>query len=116
LGGKRVYSAIVDAMQAFLHEIEPDLAWIHDIKLATTPEIAYTDKANGLVYDWTHSSVSWEILLRFDQFFFAEYVAFPVEYVTVFTQFYQNIYIIISFFRADYLYSKKMVNFTQKYV
>ncbi|MDR2820356.1 MAG: transposase [Desulfovibrio sp.] len=37
LRGKRVYPVLVDAMQAFLRGIEPDLAWIHDIKLATTP-------------------------------------------------------------------------------
>jgi hypothetical protein len=32
---KRVYPVLVDAMQAFLHGSEPDLTWIHGIKLAT---------------------------------------------------------------------------------
>jgi transposase len=35
LQGKRVYPVLVDAMQSFLHDSEPDLAWIHGIKLAT---------------------------------------------------------------------------------
>jgi hypothetical protein len=35
LQGKRVYSVLVDAMQSFLHDSEPDLAWIYGIKLTT---------------------------------------------------------------------------------
>jgi hypothetical protein len=35
LQGKRVYPVLVDAIQAFLHGSEPDLAWIHGIKFAT---------------------------------------------------------------------------------
>jgi hypothetical protein len=35
LQGKRVYPVLVDAMRAFMHGTEPDLAWIYDLKPAT---------------------------------------------------------------------------------
>jgi transposase len=35
LQGKRVYPFLVDAIHAFLHGTEPNLTWIHDLKLAT---------------------------------------------------------------------------------
>jgi transposase len=35
LQGKRVYPVLVDAMHAFMHGTEPDLAWLHDLKPVT---------------------------------------------------------------------------------
>jgi transposase len=32
---KKVYPVLVDALHAFMHGTEPDLAWIHDLKPAT---------------------------------------------------------------------------------